>query len=229
LEAIMSAGADFVCIDMCNGWLSIDKVADLLAVRSGACSRFVRLAAGASQDIAGQLLDAGADGLVFAHVSTAVAARAWTEACLFPPEGSRGMGSTGRAGEWGLASRNEYLATGSATSPRRPMISVMVEDLQAVAEVDAIAAIPAINQLVVGTADLGLAFGEDNAGVEHALDAVAHACQRHGKSAAIALGSPDRAAEMVQRGYDAIYLSNDLTLLARAAALAFSTARGEVR
>jgi hypothetical protein len=32
----MSAGADFVCIDMCNGWLSIDKVADLLAVRSGA-------------------------------------------------------------------------------------------------------------------------------------------------------------------------------------------------
>jgi 4-hydroxy-2-oxoheptanedioate aldolase len=223
----MSAGPDFICIDMCNGWLSIDKVADLLTVRSGACSRYVRLAAGATHDVAGQLLDAGADGLVLAHVSSADATRAWVDACLFPPEGSRGMGSTGRAGHWGLAPREEYLATGLAAAASRPTISIMIEDRQAIAGIAEIAAVPGVHQLVVGTADLGLAYGKDVAGFERAVDAVAAACRTSGKSAGIALGAPGRAAEMVQRGFDTIFLSNDLTLLARAAETAFAAARGQ--
>ena len=224
LEAVRAAAPDFVCIDMCNGWLSIEKVAELAAVRGDGVRTLVRLSAGATSDVAGQLLDAGAQGLVFAHVSSPLQALEWVAATRFAPIGTRGMGSTGRAGNWGLGTREQYLGTSGQQSAVVPTVAIMIEDARAVTAVTDIAAVAGVDQLVVGSADLALAF-PDQLRYRQAIDAVAAACRQQGISAGIAVGSAEQVAGLADRGFDSFYLSNDLTLLARAAQREFRLAR----
>jgi 2-keto-3-deoxy-L-rhamnonate aldolase RhmA len=54
---------------------------------------------------------------------------------------------------------------------------------------------------------------------------VAAACAKHGVSAGIAVGRPADVGRLHAQGFDAFYLSNDATLLARAAQAAYLQAR----
>ncbi len=226
VEAMFAAGADFVCIDMCNGWLSIDRVADLLAHAAQPGPRLVRLAAGSPTSTAGQVLDAGADGIVLPHVNSVDDARHAVAAALFPPDGTRGMGSTGRAGRWGLVTTGDYLATGRLDGAP-PFISVMIETAESVRQAAELAKIDGVSQLLIGTADLGLDLGHDTALLDDAADEVLRACLPARVSAGIAVGRPEDALRYVRRGFDMVYISNDLTLLARSAQACFAAARTE--
>jgi 2-keto-3-deoxy-L-rhamnonate aldolase RhmA len=223
IEALFAAGADFACIDMCNGHLSIESVSALLA-HAAAGPRFVRLAADAHPAVVGQVLDGGADGIVIPHVSSAEEAKSFVKAALFPPDGHRGMGSTGRQGRWGLESSSAYLDRGRLSgSP--PRISIMIESVDALEQLDELARIAGVSQLLVGTADLGLQLGHDAKALARATDRVAAASAKHELSAAIAVGRPADVARFRSQGFDTFYLSNDVTLLARAAQRAYAEAR----
>jgi 4-hydroxy-2-oxoheptanedioate aldolase len=226
MEAVLAAGADFVCIDMCNGWLGVDRVADLLAF-GGTGTRLVRLAADAGPEVVGQLLDAGADGIVIPHITSVGQARDMVGGALFAPEGSRGMGSTGRAGGWGLQPTADYLATGRLDG-RPPHIAIMIESAEAAEVIDELAAIPGVTQLLIGSADLGLALDHDADRVARVSDEVVRACAKFGLSAAIATGTAPDAVVCAGRGFDTIYLSNDLTLLARSARDCLAAVRSAV-
>lgn len=225
VEVMFAAGADFVCIDMCNGWLGIDQVSALLAYRTGAGPRLVRLAADAAPSQVGQLLDAGADGIVVPHVESLAHARKMVAAAFFVPAGTRGMGSTGRAGQWGLAPLSTYL-DGGRLDANPPYISVMIESAEALEEVEELAQIPGVSQLLIGTADLGAELDRDPGRIAQAGEDVLRACAKNGLSAGVATGTAEDGARYVAAGFDAIYLSNDLTLMARSAQQCFGAARG---
>lgn len=223
MEAVFAAGADFACIDMCNGCLSIESVGTLLA-NAAAGSRLVRLAMDARPSVVGQVLDAGADGVVVPHVETPERAEEFAKAALFPPDGRRGMGSTGRQGNWGLDGVAGYLARGRlATSD--PPIAIMIESTGALERLDELAEVAGISQLLVGCADLGLELDHDARALERATTRVAEVCTRHALSAAIAVGRPGDVGRYRAQGFDAFYLSNDATLIARAAQGAYLEAR----
>jgi 2-keto-3-deoxy-L-rhamnonate aldolase RhmA len=224
VEVMFAAGADFVCIDMCNGWLGIDQVSELLAYRTGAGPRLVRLAADAAPAQVGQLLDAGADGIVIPHVESVSHAQRMVAAALFVPVGSRGMGSTGRAGQWGLAPLATYL-DGGRLDASPPSVSVMIETGEALRQVQQLARIPGVSQLLIGTADLSADLGRDPARLAQATDEVLRACAEHGLSAGIATGTAADAAHYIAKGFDSIFVSNDLTLMARSAQQCFTAAR----
>ncbi len=223
MEAVFAAGADFACLDMCNGLLSLESVDTLLA-HAAPGARLVRLASDANPALIGQLLDAGADGVVVPHVDSADRAREYVGAAFFPPVGCRGMGSTGRQGRWGLEGTADYLTRGQhhATGPQ---ITIMVESADALAQVDELAEVSGIAQLLVGSADLALELGHDPQALERATRRVATACVQRGLSAAIAVGRPADVARYHAQGFDTFYLSNDATLLARAAQTAYREAR----
>jgi 4-hydroxy-2-oxoheptanedioate aldolase len=224
MEAVFAAGADFACIDMCNGCLSIESVSGLLA-NAAAGPRLVRLAVGAPASVVGQLLDAGAEGVVIPHVQSVEHAQEFVKAALFPTDGHRGMGATGRLGKWGLDDITGYLAGGRLGS-NTAQIAIMIESVRALEQLDQLAAIDGVSQLLVGSADLSLELGHDKAALQEATRRVAEASADHARSAAIAVGRPRDVSTYRAQGFDTFYLSNDITLLARAAQRAYLEARG---
>jgi len=102
-----------------------------------------------------RLLDMGVQGVQVPHISDARAAREAVKAVRYAPLGDRGMAGASRASEYGKVSLADHMAQ----SNREITLAVMVEDLPAVQEIDAIAAIEGIDIIAVGPSDMSRALG----------------------------------------------------------------------
>lgn len=215
-EALLESGLDGVCLDMANGSLSLQTIAELLSYRSDVGrATFVRTPEAPDASLIGRLLDEGADGVIIPHLQEPEDARRYARAARFSPSGTRGMGSTGRAGRWGLASRADYLA-GSRRVPWAPLVTGMVEDAATLARVDELTETGKLDAVMIGTADLmhstGLSFAELSEQLSEAAAAVSGA----GALPAIAVGTPDQARTAFALGFEWCVVSNDISILAKA-------------
>jgi 4-hydroxy-2-oxoheptanedioate aldolase len=104
------------------------------------------------------VLDAGAEGVVVPHVDTAEQARAVVDAAHYPPMGHRGFGSYGRTGRFGLRSPAEHQQSALANT----LVFGMIESPLGVANSAAIASVPGLDGVMVGTADLRASSGADD-------------------------------------------------------------------
>ena len=128
-----------------------------------------------------RVLDGGAMGVVVPHVNTAEEARRAVDACRYAPIGHRSaMGGYAQLGFESLPIREA-----AAYMNEHTLLAVMIETPQAVENADAIAAIPGIDALLIGTNDLTLEMdisgqiGHER--IKAAYATVAAACSRHGK------------------------------------------------
>lgn len=175
------AGFDWLFLDMEHGAMAIHH-AGQIAVAAGLAG-VTPIARVTHQDFATatRLLDAGLHGIVFPHVDDADEARAAAEAILFAPAGKRSLG--------GVPSSLGFAPMPVAEITRRcnelTFVCVMIETEKAVANADAIAAVPGIDCLLIGSNDLSLDMGIPgefgNPKVKAAYEAVIGACKRHGK------------------------------------------------
>jgi 2-keto-3-deoxy-L-rhamnonate aldolase RhmA len=102
-----------------------------------------------------RLLDMGVQGIQVPHISDAHAAREAVKAVRYPPLGERGMAGASRASDYGKTSLREHMER----SNREITLAVMIEDLPAVADIDAIASIEGIDIVAVGPSDMSRALG----------------------------------------------------------------------
>jgi 2-keto-3-deoxy-L-rhamnonate aldolase RhmA len=105
--------------------------------------------------IATRLLDNGVLGIVVPHVDTADEAREVVQKLKYPPVGHRSMGGTGP--HYGLRAAS----TGDAAKALNAanLTVVMLETPTAIANADAIAAVPGVDVLLIGTNDLCAEMG----------------------------------------------------------------------
>jgi 4-hydroxy-2-oxoheptanedioate aldolase len=96
------------------------------------------------------MLDAGADGIVLADVRDPVTARAAAERMLHPPDGTRGWGPRR------LTLRRRRHSQGLPAAS----LCVQIESSEAVENAAEIAAVPGVDAIVVGTADLSFSLGQ---------------------------------------------------------------------
>lgn len=104
-------------------------------------------------------LDAGATGVVVAHVRDAIEAEAAVAAAHYPPRGGRGLALTTRAGRHGTAGLAEHLQRAA----RETLVLAQIEDAEAVAHSDAICAVDGIDAILIGSADLSISLGHPGA------------------------------------------------------------------
>ena len=141
-----------------------------------------------------RLLDAGATAVMVPLVNTAEEARQLVQATKFPPLGDRGYNGDSLDADFGLVSRKEYLAHAASET----CLVVQIETPEAVANADAIAAVPGVDVLFLGPADLSLRL--PTSGSYHdplfveAQAQVAAAAMRHRK----AWGRPSRDPDDIQ-------------------------------
>ena len=138
-------------------------------------------------------LEDGAAGLMIPHVSTAEKAMMLVDSVKFPPIGNRGLDSAGLDADFMVNGPDGYLAEVN----QQTFLVVQIETPEAVANVDAIAAVRGVDGLFVGPGDLGLRLKYDTSSltVNSAVEQVAAACEKHGK----AWGIPANTQEDLQR------------------------------
>jgi 2-keto-3-deoxy-L-rhamnonate aldolase RhmA len=176
-----TAGYDWLFLDLEHGAMTLDQASQIaMAALAAGVTPIVRVCADALHE-ATRALDNGAQGIVVPHVDTAAQAAAVVQALRYPPQGSRSWG--GSFPQYGLTPAPAVEA--QAALNRETAIIAMIETPEAVANVDSIAAVEGLDVLLIGTQDLTTCMGIPgqigHARVRAAYEAVAAACQKHGR------------------------------------------------
>lgn len=181
--AAASCGFDAIYLDLEHTALAEADAAQIsIAALQCGITPLVRLP---SHDAYGacRVLDAGALGVIVPHVETAEQAQAMVQACRFAPLGRRSV-----AGNWPhLAYRQTAPDEARRLIDASTMVVVMLETPQAIAQADAIAAVPGVDILHVGSTDLCEAMDIpgrfDDPALLRSFERVVAACRAHGKFA----------------------------------------------
>jgi 4-hydroxy-2-oxoheptanedioate aldolase len=225
-ELTAMSGFDVVVVDLEHGAGDEGAARSQLQAASPHAAVVVRVPDGAAQ--AGRMLDAGADGVIVPQVGSAdEAARA---AAAVRYIGTRGISPVSRGNLYGAAG-SDFRARADA----RVACIVQIERASALAAVDAIAALPEVDALLMGPADLSNDLGcepdLDSDRLRDAARQVAAAAERHGKTAALHLARPDQAPAFRALGFTMLSCTFESAVLAAgsaaaARALRTSTAAG---
>ena len=170
-----------------------------------------------------RVLDIGATTLMVPFVQGADEAARAVAATRYPPEGVRGMAGTSRASKFGTAAN--YLRSAN----RGIAVVVQLETSQAVAQLEAIAAVPGVDALFLGPADLSASMGHVGELTHPAvMDLMADAVQRCkalGKPVGTIGGTPAVVAQYRAIGFDFVAVASDLGLLIQGAQAALDALR----
>jgi 4-hydroxy-2-oxoheptanedioate aldolase len=210
MEILASAGLDFVIIDMEHAPLGIETVYNMIAVseRSG-MGALVRLR-GHDTATANTFLDAGASGILVPHCSPYEVAKEVISEMVFPPAGKRGAGGGGRATQWGIDGPGEYRRGGDQGVVRVPM----VEDPEAVEDIERMLSIPGLDAVFIGQGDLTQTVG-DREQAQALVDQALGACLAKGIPACTTAYGADVEARLRQ-GFKFLAISNDTGTFSRA-------------
>jgi len=211
---VLSRWVDLIWIDAEHGPLTSHQVqGHLQAASVRGCPVVVRVPTG-DVGFVKHVLDAGADGIVAPQVRASEEARRMVAACRYPPLGARGFGPR-RAADYGQARGIDYPARANT----EVLAFVMLEDRGAVAELDAILAIPGLDGVVIGPADLSASFGVigqiDHPEVQAAIDTVITRTRERGKIVGVGGGDdPGAARAWFARGVQWMQIGGDFGYLA---------------
>jgi 2-dehydro-3-deoxyglucarate aldolase/4-hydroxy-2-oxoheptanedioate aldolase len=176
----LSGACDAVWLDQEHTALTVAQIEEgARAARAAGIDSFVRLA---PTDYATVMrpLEAGAGGIMAAQVRSAGETEQIVRWAKFHPRGLRGVNSTGVDGRYGTLPFAEYTRRANAES----FLAIQIEHADAVEDVDGIAAVPDVDLLFVGPADLSQSLGIPgewkHPRLWEALERVALAAAAHG-------------------------------------------------
>ena len=223
---LAGSGFDFLWIELEHASLSFDLARSMiLATRGLKAMPFTRVPVNEPW-LAKRALDIGSLGVIFPFVSTAEAAERAVRSCRYPPEGIRGYGPTLAAPRWGL-SATDYVRFAN----EHVMVIVIVEQKEAIDNIEAIAAVPGIDVLFVGANDLSFSLGVGgrltDPAVERATERVLAAGKKHGVAVGYPASDPAEIKRRIAQGFRFFLTSNDLGLLSSAARSLLATVRAD--
>ena len=222
IEIMKLAGFDFIVLDAEHALLSLaDLNRMILVARAIGIAPIVRVPDHGYGDVQ-RVLDAGAAGLFFPHVSDRAECERVVRQASHPPYGTRGAGGGMRAGDWGMAGRASagrdsasYVRDGIDKVMRIPMI----EERVAVDNADEILAVEGVDGVFIGPGDLSMTMGmkATDPEVQSAVEEV----RKKAKAAQVPVGTVAAGAagarRLIEKGYDFILVSNDTGMLAKTA------------
>jgi len=227
-ESIAREGFNTVTIDQQHGlWDTAATVAGIAAIRAGGAAPVVRIPLGAFA-VASRSLDFGAEGIIAPMINTVADARAFVSATKFPPIGERSWGPMRAMTVAGVGDPKLYLREANANI----VTLAMIETKTAMANLDAIAAVPGIDVLFVGPSDLSIGLTDaaeldpHSATVEAALDRIVAATKKAGKIAGLYCANADRAVASAKRGFRFLAVASDLAFLRAGTAAQLKTLKG---
>ena len=159
------------------------------------------------------VLDLGADGVIVPRVDGAADAAAAVAAARYAPEGRRGVNPWVRSADY-AGDRNSF-----AAANRRLAVLVMVESTEALDELEAICAVPGLDGIFLGPADLSASMGligqPGHPSVLAAVEEAVATALAAGSAVAAFAADPARAEELSKLGVSLVALDEDSNLIRR--------------
>jgi len=218
VKVMKAAGYDWLFIDCEHGSMSVETACEIsVAAQDSGIAPIVRVPAG-ELTLATRCLDGGALGIVVPHVDTEAQAREIADRLRYPPRGHRSVGG----GQAQLDYAPMPLGELTAAIDGNTLVVVMIETPEAVANADAIAAVPGIDILLIGANDLSMELGipgdTKHPKIQAAADAVVAACRKHGKWPGMGGAYTEELLKKnTAKGMKFMLAGNDLPMLVAAA------------
>ncbi len=218
IKVMKAAGFDWLFLDLEHGSMSIETACEIsVASQDSGIAPIVRVPYG-ELSMATRVLDGGALGVVIPHVDTAEEAKEIADKLRYPPRGHRSVG--GGQAQFDYAS----LPLGEMTRlmDDNTLVTVMIETPRAVENAEAIAAVPGIDCLLVGSSDLSMEMGipgdATNPKIQTACEKVVAACTKYGKWPGMGGAYTEELLKLyTDKGMKLILAGNDLPMLTAAA------------
>jgi 2-keto-3-deoxy-L-rhamnonate aldolase RhmA len=190
-----NAGFDVVWVEMEHSTYSIAEACVLAsAAMMAGLTPIVRVPYECGMGYVQRVLDSGAMAVVFPHIITATDAETAVQMCKFPPQGRRSLWLQQAAA--GLRTSMPMQTMADDVNARASTVGMMIEAVDSIPNVDAIAAVEGVDMLIVGcidlSADMGVPGMTNGKEFRAALEAVSAACRRHNKIFGLAGNYKDR-------------------------------------
>jgi 4-hydroxy-2-oxoheptanedioate aldolase len=211
VEVLTQADYDWILLDTEHAANEVSMVQEQLrsAAQAG-MPAVVRPVANDAVQIK-RLLDIGAQTLLVPMVNTPEEAALAARAVRYPPAGIRGVSLATRANRYGRDA--DYLERAND----EVCLLVQLETVEALANLEAIAAIDGVDGLFIGPSDLAAALGHlgdfRHADVRAAIADALRRAKRFGKPIGILMADPELSALYVRGGFDYVALATDIGLL----------------
>jgi len=177
-----ACGFDAIYIDLEHNPTSLETAAAICVAALGlGVTPIARVTSHDPHD-ATRILDCGAQGVMVPHIQNAAEARAVVAACRFAPIGHRSAAGTVPALGYAALKQPDI----NKLLNQHTLLIAMLETPEAIAEVDAIAAVEGIDMVHIGSTDLSTEMGipgdYKHERMRAAFEATAAAAKRHGKA-----------------------------------------------
>jgi len=209
-------GLDWILLDGEHGPIGVETCYSLVrAADAVGLATVVRVPANEPWLILGYA-ESGADAILVPHITDASAAQQLLRATRYAPAGNRGSMSGSRAANYGLTqTSSDYFAA----ADRHALPMAMIEDVEAIENLDQIAAVPGLDTFLIGPGDLAMSMGFpggfDNPAVRDEVHRTASILASAGKTVATVVADTDSAARAIEAGIRLITISAG-ALIARA-------------
>src|SRR5437870_243465 len=188
------AGWAWLTVDIEHSLVDWETATHMFAsIADAGCTPLARVPANRHDHIK-RVLDNGAHGIVVPMVNSRAEAEAAVSAALYPPVGTRSVGGSVHALNFGASSQDYY-----ARANDELLIVLQCEHIQAVENADAIFSVPGIDAIFVGPHDLAASMrSKDNRppsakATKEAMDHILATCKKHGVAPGLHTGSADEA------------------------------------
>lgn len=204
-------------------WLTVDIEHSLVdwetathmfaSIADAGCTALARVPANRHDHIK-RVLDNGAHGVVVPMVNTREEAEAAVSACLYPPAGTRSVGGSVHALNFGCPPAEYY-----AKANDEVIVVLQCEHIQAVEDADRVFSVPGIDAIFVGPNDLAASMrGKDGSppSAEATAQAMAHilaTCKKHRVAAGVHCYSPEEARARIAEGWQFLAIGSELRMM----------------
>jgi 4-hydroxy-2-oxoheptanedioate aldolase len=207
-------GFDWLTVDMEHSHVGLETATHMLgAIADAGCTALARVPSNRHDHIK-KVLDNGAMGVVVPMVNSRAEAEAAVSACLYPPRGTRSVGGTSHALNFG-ASAEEYFAR----ADQELLVVCQIEHRQAVERADEIVSVPGIDAIFVGPNDLAASYrGADGkppseATIADAMAQVLKACRKHRVAAGVHCFTADDVVLRIAEGWQLLGIGSELGMM----------------
>jgi 2-dehydro-3-deoxyglucarate aldolase/4-hydroxy-2-oxoheptanedioate aldolase len=206
-------GAEFVVYDMEHSGFGTDTVRQLMSYNRGLrIVPFVRVPDTRYHFMA-RALDAGAKGVMIPLVETKEQAREIVRSCKYAPLGERGTTAGVAHDDFSSGDLAEKMRQANAET----LVIAQIESETGVQNIEEIISAEGIDVAWVGHNDLSVSMGipgqVSHPRVVAAMERVAEACRKHGKTAGRLVPDVESALTWIEKGYRCLAYSNDIRLL----------------
>jgi 4-hydroxy-2-oxoheptanedioate aldolase len=209
-------------------WLTVDIEHSLVdwetathmfaAIADAGCTALARVPANRHDHIK-RVLDNGAHGIVVPMVNSRQEAQDAVSAALYPPRGTRSVGGSVHALNFGTDANDYY-----AHANDELLLVLQCEHIRAVEDADAIFSVPGIDAIFVGPNDLAASMRSAEGrppsaeATSQALRHILETCRKHRVPAGLHCGSAEEVVRRIEEGWQFLAIGSELRMMLGAAA-----------